>query len=137
MKSLLFCITRTSIPCASIALRMAVQRRSSSWVEIGALRRSDSLAMLVSLRRVRPSLAAGGFTRKRRRPAQDDERIERGRTFIRGAERQRVDLHLCELGIGEHQSAETLRHARSSRDVRGRRAAHAREELGGAKLAQL
>src|SRR5215470_9991932 len=41
MWSLLFCISRTSIFSASMAARTAIQRRSSSAVEIGVFRRSD------------------------------------------------------------------------------------------------
>src|SRR5581483_10949964 len=41
MWSLLFCISSTSIFSRAIAARTAFQRRSSSCVEIGVLRRSD------------------------------------------------------------------------------------------------
>src|SRR6185312_9502244 len=51
MKSLLFCITRTSILRASMARRTSDQRRSSSFVEMGVLRRSfASLMVIYSLR---------------------------------------------------------------------------------------
>src|SRR5579862_4364599 len=45
MWSLLFCISSTSIFCACMAARTACQRRCSSAVEIGVLRRSLSAGM--------------------------------------------------------------------------------------------
>src|ERR1700722_4172205 len=69
MKSLLFCITSTSTRCSSMDLRTAFQRRSSSAVEIGLLRRSDSSAICLFPLSARRSLSAGAKPRRARGPA--------------------------------------------------------------------
>src|ERR1039457_7647668 len=49
MKSLLFCISKTSILRSAMAARTAAQRRSSSFVEIGLLILSASMAIFKPL----------------------------------------------------------------------------------------
>src|SRR5579863_80109 len=126
MKSLLFCMTRTSMRRSSIALRTALQRRSSSFVEIGELRRSDSSAMCLSQPTKYLRHRLRGFA-----GADNHQRIERDGTLPCSAKSKRIDLDLVDLGHRQHELAEAGGKARRLVEIERRRATQPREERRG------